>query len=156
MRFSSTSHLRGSVLVFSLIILSFLLVSGISVATIATTETRTSLSADRSSVAFQAADSGAEIVLNEIYSVDYDLCPSTPASGKTCQLDELGTCADDTGTAILSGSLGQSTYAVIFYTSSGQISSCSDTSWRNQAERLQSAGTYAGTVRAIEAGIDPP
>lgn len=141
-----SSSPRGSVLVFSMIILAFLLVSGISIATVANSETRSSLSVDRSSVAFQAADGGAETILVQVYSGDYDACPGSGS----CQLSQLGPCSN----GVISGTIGQSAYQVTFYTASGQITSCSNTDWRTQALRIKSVGTHGSTVRAIEAGID--
>ncbi len=58
---------KGSVLVLSLIILAFMLVSALSVATISVTEKRASLATDKSSRSFQVADTGVEMVLQQIY-----------------------------------------------------------------------------------------
>ncbi|MEK9173818.1 MAG: hypothetical protein AAB845_00970, partial [Patescibacteria group bacterium] len=127
----TTLKQKGSVLVFSLIVLSFLLVASLSIATLTISETKSSIALDRSTVAFQIADSGAEIVLEQIYN-------------NTCngqRLDCLGTCSIQNGQAGITGSINNGTYRVIFYdTNDSPLSSCSISTWRDDVESIQSEG----------------
>lgn len=58
---------KGSALVFSLLVLSILLASAIAVMSVAVVEQQSSFATQRSVIAFQAADSGAERVLERVY-----------------------------------------------------------------------------------------
>ena len=137
---------KGSVLVFTLIILSFLLVASLSLATIAVSEKRGVNAISRSVVAFQIADSGLEKVLEKIY-------------GATCngqRLDCLGTCTVINSEAVITGTINSGTYQVAFYKNGGNpLTSCGDTNWRNDTESTQSEGVYNGTTRAVKIDINP-
>lgn len=143
---SNTSKRTGSVLVFSLIVLSFLLVASLSIATLTLSETKSSIALNRSTVAFQIADSGAEILLEQIY-------------GNTCngqRLDCLGTCSVQNSQAVITGSINNGTYAVFFYDTNGSpLGSCSDNTWRDTVQSIQSEGSYSDTTRAVKVDIDP-
>ena len=140
------SKLKGSVLVFSLIVLAFLLVASLSIATLTLSETKSSIALNRSTVAFQIADSGAEILLEQIY-------------GNTCngqRLDCLGTCSIQNSQAGITGGINNGTYRVIFYDTNGSpLNSCSDTTWRDAVQSIQSEGNYGDTTRAVKVDIDP-
>jgi hypothetical protein len=142
----SNQRRKGSVLVFSLIVLSFLLVASLSIATLTLSETKSSIALNRSTVAFQIADSGAEILLEQIY-------------GNTCntqRLDCLGTCNIQNSQAGITGSINNGSYRVIFYDTTGNtLSSCSDTTWRDAVQSIQSEGNYGDTTRAVKVDIDP-
>ncbi|OGI22169.1 MAG: hypothetical protein A2808_04065 [Candidatus Moranbacteria bacterium RIFCSPHIGHO2_01_FULL_55_24] len=145
MRIPSLRHkkARGSVLVFSLIVLSFLLISALSVAAVAVSETKTSIAVNRSSVAFQAADSGVEILLEKIYSGSCD------SSALSC----LGTCSGGE----ITGNVGSGNYKINFYENDGaHISSCSTTTWRTDVVHLKSEGIYGRTTRAVEVEVKHP
>src|SRR3990167_8615687 len=71
-KIKSLSHRKGSVLIFSLIVLAFMLVSALSIATVSVTEKRASLSTEKSSRSFQVADSGVEIMLQKIYKGGFE------------------------------------------------------------------------------------
>ncbi len=66
MQYSSRKQ-KGSVLVFSLLVLTILLASALAVMSVAVVEQQSSFATQRSVIAFQAADSGAERVLERIY-----------------------------------------------------------------------------------------
>lgn len=129
---------KGSVLVFSLIILAFMLVSALSVAMISVTEKRASLATDKSSRSFQVADTGVETILQKIYKGGFDSAP----------LSALGSCSSGD---ISDASAG---YVVSFYKSDGtKMTDCTSTSWRNDVARIKSEGTAGNTKRAVEVAI---
>jgi Tfp pilus assembly protein PilX len=138
--FSSLKRARGSVLVFSLIILSFLLIASISLATVALSGTRATSALNRSSVAFQAADAGSELTLQKIYAASCD----------TSRLSCLGSCSSGR----IEGTVGNASYDVNFYDTSGtRITDCNSTSWRADVETLLSEGAFGGTTRAVQVEV---
>lgn len=137
--FRNSERLKGSTLVFSLIVLSFFLISALSVATIAISEKKASFSTEKSNISLQVADSGAEAVLKKIYKDN----PSTP--------DGLGDC--DSG--VIAGSVGVGDYAVSLYDNDDNRISCSATDWRAEVARLKSQGIYANTTRVITVEVEP-
>lgn len=136
---------------FALITLSFLLIASLSIATLTASETRSSLSIDRSVVAFQIADAGIETILEKIYSNTcngqrLDCLVSSPVS----------TCSVVNGAAGLGGDINSGSYRVVFYKSNGNpIDSCSTTSWRVDTESIQSEGVYNKTTRAVKVDVNP-
>ena len=143
-------HLKGSTLVFSLIVLAFLLVSAISLATVAVTEKRAALSTAKSNLSFQAADSGAEAVLVGIKEGDADNAV-TPLS-KISIDDFFG--GDCSGGMITGGTAQSGTYEVTFYKDdTSDALGCDEK--REDVIRIISKGFYVNTTRAIEVGIPP-
>jgi hypothetical protein len=136
---------KGSVLVFSLVVLSFLLVAALSVAVVSVTERRGSIATDRSNRSFQVADSGAEIVLQKIYKGNSsDLMALASAVG--------GTTICNSG--VISGSTSSGDYKISLYDDTGnQLTNCTDQTWRDQVARLKSEGTSGNTVRAVEVAV---
>ncbi|MFZ2300194.1 MAG: pilus assembly PilX N-terminal domain-containing protein [Candidatus Moraniibacteriota bacterium] len=145
--------LKGSTLVFSLIVLAFLLVSAISLATVAVTEKRASLATAKSNLSFQAADSGAEAVLAGIKEGDADNAAIPPPADPKVSIEDFfsGCNSDD---VVTGGDTNSGTYEVTFYTDdTGPALACSDA--RADIVRIISKGFYANTTRAIEVGIPP-
>ncbi len=166
--------LKGSALGFSLILLSLLLFSGITLLSVAVLERRASFATQKSVIAFQAADSGAERVLKRIYvdnsppltgvgavalngiMPDQDLDEmdgnlSATASGASCSNGVIS-AANDNGAAS-----PDYTFQVTFY-AAGPVGSfvpisCSDVQWRDKVVRIRSEGFFQRTSRAIEVGI---
>ncbi len=137
---------QGSVLVFALIILSFLLIASLSAAALTLSEAKSSIVLNRSSFAFQIADSGAEIVLDKVYANN--------CNGQ--RLDCLGSCTITNGKAGIEGNINNGAYRVTFYQHSGSaIDSCATSTWRADVESIQSEGTYGGTKRAVKIDVDP-
>ncbi|MBI2439597.1 MAG: LamG domain-containing protein [Candidatus Moranbacteria bacterium] len=130
---------RGSVLVFSLVVLSFLLVSALSIAAISVMEKRSSYATEKSSRSYQIAESGAEVMLKKIYK-DSTVIGSTPISS-------LGSCNN----GIISGASGQGVYTVTFYDGSNGLLSCSAT--RNTIVTMKVDGVSGGTTRSIEVDV---
>lgn len=144
--FCKTSSIKGSVLIFSLIILAFMLISALSVATVSVTEKRASFSTEKSSRSFQVADSGVEFILQKIYKGNYNtLDDLATALGTTC--DAQG----EIGAPLNSGS-----YNISFYDNAGVKftgSDCNDLTWRDRVVRIKSEGTSGNTTRAVEVGV---
>lgn len=148
--FRKTARLNGSTLVFSLIVLAFLLVSAISLATVSVTEKRAALSTAKSSLSFQAADSGAEAILADIKDGDAENI-ATPGT-KTSIDDFFGSsnCSDG---MVKGGSAASGEYEVTFYDENESSLACDDA--RADIVRIISKGFYANTTRAIDVGIPP-
>jgi len=143
--------LRGSVLVFSLVVLSFLLVSALSVATISVTNKRSALASKHWTLSFQTADTAAEAILYQIYKVN-------DAGGTTVHADLnalagglLGSCAD--------GIVTMDNARVQFFTctscSPRSPIACNSPAWRADVTTMKIVGLYSGVIRAIEVGIAP-
>lgn len=150
-RISTTK--RGSVLVFALIILSFMLVSALSVATISVTEKRASLATDKSSRSFQVADTGIELMLQKIYGT-----PS-PINLNDLAGDVSGSPHAECDNGEISQTLSTGvSYKVTFYDNSDppEKIECGDNGWRTKVVRIQSQGTSGNTTRAVSTGIKAP
>ena len=137
---------KGSVLVFCLIILAFLLITALSAATVVISDRKTATSTDRSNVSFQVADSAAEYMLYRVYKGGYDNSP----------LSALGDCNN----GVISGNIGVGSYRIFFFNNEeDQLDDCNDDTWRtgaNSVIKLKAEGSYANTTRVVEAGIAPP
>jgi Tfp pilus assembly protein PilX len=146
---------KASTLVFALIILSIVLVSAISVAAITATERRSSIATDKSAESFQVADSGAEIVLNQIYkgsntdigSLVSSLQTALPADNIACNISD-----GSIGGRISSGK----TFAVNLYKSDGTVESCSSSDSVSNIVNIKSTGSYAQTSRAVNVSVSVP
>lgn len=158
---------RGSIIAFSVILLSILLTSGLSVVAVAALEKQSSLSTQKSVVAFQAADSGIERVLKRIYIDNSPSIYTVPINGtmpdSTLQQVALGlqgvtgaSCNGGTN-KIVATSSNEPTYMfeISFFDGGDVQVSCSDTAWRDKVVRLKIEGFYRQTSRVIELGIRP-
>lgn len=159
---------RGSIIAFSLIVLSFILTSGLAVITVASLERKSGLITQKSVVAFQAADSGAERVLERIYIDNSPSLMVTPKDGTMpdATLQQVATnLLVVAGGATCDGSIDKIiatssstppyTFEVTFYDGAGAIIDCTDATWRDKAIRLKVEGFYRQTARVIELGIKP-
>lgn len=141
--FRKTARLKGSTLVFSLIVLAFLLVSAISLATVSVTEKRAALATAKSSLSFQAADGGAEAILADIKDGDAE-------GAKTFINEFFGACSQG---MVKGGDTESGRYEVTFYDENEDALGCDDA--RADIVRIVSKGFYANTTRAIDIGIPP-
>ncbi len=137
---------RGSVLVFSLLVLAILLSTAITVATVSITNKRTvgdSLQTNRS---FQIASSGTELTLEQIYKETAGtlnaLATAMGGGDATCQ---NGVITHDN---ILQGEVRMS-----FFDNSGNQLACNDANWRTKVVRLKAEGSIANTIRVIETAV---
>lgn len=158
---------RGSIIAFSIILLSILLTSGLSVVTVAALEKQSSLSTQKSVVAFQAADSGIERVLKRIY---IDNSPSVYTTALNAAMPDAtlqqvaaglqgvtGSSCNGGTNKIVATSSNEPTYTfeASFFDGSDVQITCTDTQWRDKVVRLKIEGFYRQTSRVIELGIKP-
>ncbi|MDD2766168.1 MAG: hypothetical protein PHH40_00180 [Candidatus Moranbacteria bacterium] len=144
--------LRGSALVFSLVVLSFLLMSALSVATISVTNKRSILASKNSTISFQFADTVAENILTKIYKIH-----DSVAGPHYADLDALAGAL--TGAACDNSVITGTGYAVTFYSCADADTcsdiTCSSNTWRADVSKMKILGTFGGVTRAIEVGITP-
>ncbi|MDQ5901971.1 MAG: hypothetical protein QG606_187 [Patescibacteria group bacterium] len=138
---------KGSVLVFSLIVLSILLSAAVAVATVSVSNRKSTLSTDKSNQSFQVANSGVELVLRQIYKT-----VPTHAS-----LNDLATALGG-GAACAGGSITKTGVAggdirVSFFDKDDNLISCADTNWRGKVVGVKSEGTAFGTTRLVETAV---
>ena len=130
---------KGSILAFSLIIMFVLMIIAAGVATVSVKERKMSSDTGKSTVAFQAADSGAEMALKKI------------KDGWTVKdfTDEGMAC--DGG--VVSGNLsnGNGEYELTFKDSSDAL--ITDCESEDTIASIKSVGKYGETHRAIEVAV---
>lgn len=159
---------RGSIIAFSIILLSILLTSGLSVVAVAALEKQSSLSTQKSVVAFQAADSGIERVLKRIYIDNSPALTSVPLDDPmptdlTLQQVAQGlqgvtsaSCNVGTNKVVATSSNDPAyTFEISFFDGSDTQISCADTAWRDKVVRLKTEGFFRQTSRVIELGVEP-
>ena len=132
---------KGSVLVFTLLVLFMLLISALGIASVTLIERKTSGTTGKSTQSFQVADSGAEVVLQKIYK--------DSSSGDTLN-DLFVGCSSGQ----ISGSINVGKdYSVTLYTDQEgtTVADCAD----NVADirLIKSVGSYAQTKRAVEVAV---
>lgn len=127
---------------FSLVVLSLMLVTALTLLSSAVLGERAALSTGNSTRSFQSADSGVEQVLYQIYRENYtNLSGLATAAGASCS---GGTIVSSSG------------WRVGFYEGvdgNVRMTSCSDTDWRSRVTKIKSEGTATGTTRAEEAPV---
>lgn len=157
---------RGSIIAFTLIVLSFILTSGLAVITVASLERKSGLVTQKSVVAFQAADSGAERILKRMY---IDNSPSIMSVAKNGTMTDatlndlaqnmvnIGATCDTAIDAIVatSDSTPAYTFQATFLDGSDTLIDCADATWRDKVVRMRVDGFYRQTARVIEMGIKP-
>jgi len=165
--------LKGSILGFSVMLLSLFLFTGITLVSVAVFERKSSFTTQKSVIAFQAADSGAERILKRIY-IDNSPSIATVALNSSMPTNAtLNSFASDmntesratvTGAACASGVITATnspasspgyTFAITFYAEGGLTVGCSDADWRDKMIRIRSIGTYQRASRVVEIGIRP-
>lgn len=160
---------RGSIIAFTLIVLSLLLTAGLTVVTVAVIEKKSGLATQKSVVAFQAADSGAERVLERIYIDNSPSLEAVPENGLMpgdADLDALAqnltavtagaTCDGSTDKIVAtSNSSPPYSFEVALYDGNDTQIACDDTAWRDKVVVLKSDGFFRQTSRVVEMGINP-
>ena len=156
---------KGSVLGFSLMLLSLLLFSGITLVSVSVLERKSSFATQKSVIAFQAADSGMERVLKRIYVNNSPALASVPLNGAVTDgtLSVLANNIAQTSSASCSGGVISGTnssgtnysFQVAFYDASGTAIACNNAQWRDRVIRVRAEGFYQRTSRVIETGIRP-
>lgn len=159
---------RGSIIAFTLIVLSFILTSGLAVITVASLERKSGLITQKSVTAFQAADSGAERILKRIYIDNSPTIMTIPEDGAMpdATLDDVaqnltgvlaGATCDTALDAIVatSDSNPAYTFQATLLDGSDALIDCADATWRDKVVRMKVDGFYRQTARVIEMGIKP-
>lgn len=131
---------KGSVLVFSLIVLSIVLSAALSVAVVNVSNRKSAGSTGQSVQSFQVADSGVELMLKKIYRDDTNVA-----------LSNLGTVCTD-GVVSMSVSGGEVKVSFVDNTNT-QVTDCNSTTWRETLAKIKVEGTSAGTTRVIETSV---
>ena len=91
-------------------------------------------------MAYQAADSGAEIALEKIIGLSWTVNDFDANMG----------CSVIGGEATVIASAPSGEYNLTFEDAGGSIGSCSDT---NTIKKIKSLGKYSGTNRAVEVDL---
>ncbi len=136
---------KGSVLVFSLIVLSIILSAAITVVTVSITNQRSASSTGKSVQSFQVADSGIELALQKIYKNNYATL-SAMATG-------MGGGASCSGGTISKNNVVGGSIKVSFYDNDGNLVTCAATDWRDKVVRIKSEGSAFGTTRVVETAV---
>lgn len=165
-------HLQGSVLVFTLLVLSLLLSVTLSAAGVVVTEKNSSSATQKSALAFQVADGAAEKVLKRIYkdadpTLDGLAVALTPEAdvrdGQLAQIPiaQIPQCVNGAISVASMPELEVGKYSVSFFDANSQLLECSgpgystNAEWRTKVARIVSVGTYNGVTRAIDTTIRP-
>jgi Tfp pilus assembly protein PilX len=138
---------KGSVLVFSLIVLSIVLSAALSVAVVNVSNRKSAGSTGQSVQSFQVADSGVEKALKEIYKGSY-----TDLSTMRASITGSTVCSNGSFSFPVSG--GTST--VTFFDTDNVVIGCTESDWRNLVAKIKVEGTSAGTTRVIETAVAAP
>ncbi len=144
---------KGSVLVFSLIVLSIVLSAALSVAVVNVSNRKSAGSTGQSVQSFQVADSGVEKALKEIYKGSHanlsalqvaitGVSPTLPATS----------CSAGSFSFLVSGGIS----TVTFFDTNNAVIGCTESDWRNLVAKIKVEGTSAGTTRVIETAIAAP
>jgi len=143
---------KGSVLVFSLIILAMMLTIATGLSSIGVTQKKDASSTQFSVQAYQVSDSGAQWALKKINEavVDLDLENrkiSVPFPG--CAIDINGDASVENPTGL---NLGDNTFAtLVFLKADGNKIACDDLV--SDITNIKSIGTFRNTVRAVNVAI---
>lgn len=155
-------QLKGSVLIFSLIVLLILLSLTITAAMLVIFSKGSSRSTEKSILAFQIADGAAENMLRRLYDyTDLDTTPSVLA-GNLYGTGVNGTGKPTCSGGVISGKLPNSsgTYAVTLLENDKTKLNCTGYAtyceWRVRLASIVATGTYSGATRAIDVAIQLP
>lgn len=131
---------RGSILVYTLIIMMIILATALSIAAVTVREKKGAGTTAASTQAFAVADSGSEVALNAIFK--------NPGSS----IGEIYSCTD--GIATIPDLVGGSVQ-LTFYSDeeSANIIPCNGPELLGDARKVKSVGRYGGTARAVEVAV---
>ncbi len=137
---------KGSVLVFSLLILSILLVTSLTILSTALLDRKASLSTGSSARSFQVADSGVEEILYQVYKANHttlaDLADAI--TGATCS-----------GSTVSFPSAGGEVKVTFYEDETTPYSGgcTTGTDWRTRVVKIKSEGMAGSTTRAVEVAV---
>lgn len=136
---------KGSVLVFSLLVLAILLVTSLTILSTAVLDRKASLSTGTSTRSFQVADSGVEEVLYRIYKENHATLSALASAISS------GSCS---GSSISFPASGGSVKVTFYESETAPYSGgCSGTDWRNRVVKIKSEGTAGSNSRAVEVAV---
>jgi alpha-tubulin suppressor-like RCC1 family protein/uncharacterized protein (UPF0333 family) len=141
---------KGSVLVFSLLVLAIVLSSALSIALVNVSNRKSAASTAQSVQSFQVADTAAEKVMKAIYNGNYSTLSGVYSSLNS---DTTSTCPDSVNVTVSGG-----TARVSFFGSNGAsltVADCTDPLWRDKLVSVKVEGSANGAVRVIETAIAP-
>src|SRR6185369_16924138 len=157
---------KGSVLVFSLLVLAMLLSATLSSAVVVIADKSSSKATGKSVLSIM--DVAVENILKRVYKDTYQNLDTLASnlyglSGytATCSAGVISGLSPACPIAYV-GASGCGTYQVRFLDNSGNPLQCSgsgfgtNAEWRAKLVQIEAKGTYAGAVRAIKVGIKPP
>lgn len=138
-------NLKGSALVFVLIIMFIVLTAALGVASVSVIDQKSSSATGKSTQAFQVADSAVELILKKAVT---DPVGTTFAS--------LGACNSATGAVDVSSllSLPANSVSALFSDSNGVVLSCAAAEYNlSQVAEVKAVAQYGSTTRAISAAV---
>lgn len=148
-------YAQGSVLVFSLLILSILLVTSLTILSSSLLDRKASLSTGSTAKSFQVADSGVEEVLFQIYKKDHptledlgDAVAGGSASIQRCEVNSNGVPQIQFPSAG-----GEVTVSFYRDDDNPYTGGCGSPDWRSAVTRIKSEGASGTTARAISAPV---
>lgn len=134
---------RGSVLVFSLMVLAVMLSAALTIATVSVTNRQSVGVSSESTQSFQVANSGAELAAQKIYKGNNATLIDLAASmGAACNANTITKNNFSGGTVVMT-----------FFDNNGIAIACNDVDWRSKVVRMKSEGTASGTTRVIETAV---
>lgn len=144
-RFLPTSVRNGSVLAYTLVILSVVLIAAIGIASVSVTNQQSALLSNRSVSAFQVADTGSQAA---IVAIREEL--SSDSNAKLNDLTVGGVhCSSGSISEVPSGTVG--TYTLTFEDKEENVLNCgSDLS---EVAIVRSVGEYRNTSRAVKVAV---
>ncbi len=146
---------KGSVLVFSLLILAIVLSSALSITMVNVSNRKSAASTAQSVQSFQVADTAAEKVLKAIYNGNFQTLDGTGMLYSSLNGDAIGTCPNPINVSV-SGGIAK----VSFYGTDGlvlTVANCSSVLWRDSLASVKVEGSTNsnGAVRVLEIAIAP-
>ncbi|MDY0302746.1 MAG: hypothetical protein RBR98_03050 [Candidatus Moranbacteria bacterium] len=148
---------RGSVLVFTLFLLSISLILGLSLMASSVAGRRSSLSTSKSVHSFQVADSGLEYAFLKIREESFSGSPTAAIKTKNIE-DVFGAAVCDPSGFIEYDAGGGGQVSLYFYSDADNDDAydqeyCYDSSATfDKIEKIKSIGTNNGISRSVEAG----
>lgn len=142
---------RGSILVFTLFIMTISLVVGIGLMSSSSITRKSTLASSKSVNSFQIADTGLEFLFLEIRNFYLD--NGKTISGKEIK-DVFGGCEETENNAFIENNIGTAeVYKLVFYLDDLTVGTDCEEPFVN-IKKIKSIGSYGGTSRVMEAAVD--
>lgn len=141
---NKTKKHKGSVLVFSMIMLSMILMSALAIGAATVIERKNSITSSKSTQGFQVADTGIEIITKKIREAAASQSIAL-ATGKTCNGGNNAYVTDST--------IGTSNSIYFFTDATASTPASCTTSTAGNIQSLKAVGTYSTTTRAVQAPV---